>query len=47
MHADQWFIDIGVTPTRQTKIKSQLLKFWMPVEVETETLQSSSDSKFT
>ena len=37
LHADQWFIDIGVTPIRKAKIKSQLLKFWMPIEVEAET----------
>ena len=37
LHADQWFIDIGVTPKRKAKVKSQLVKFWMPVEVEAET----------
>ena len=37
LHADQWFIDIGVTPIRKPKLKSQLVKFWMPIEVEAET----------
>ena len=37
LHADQWFIDIGVQPNRTPKIKSELIKFWMPVEVESNT----------
>ena len=34
MHADQWFVDIGVTPKRITNFKSQLVKFWMPIQVD-------------
>ena len=37
LHADQWFIDIGVQPVRNPKFKSQLIKFWMPVYVKAET----------
>lgn len=37
LHADQWFIDIGVQPERIPKIKSQLIKFWMPINVDHET----------
>lgn len=37
LHADQWFVDMGVTPERTPEIKSQLLKFWMPINVDSNT----------
>ena len=37
LHADQWFIDIGVQPKRNLNLKSQLIKFWMPINVEHQT----------
>ena len=34
MHADQWFIDIGETRDEKTRGNYQLLKFWLPINVE-------------
>lgn len=34
LHADQWFIDIGAQPLRVPKVKSQLIKFWIPIDVD-------------
>ena len=37
MHADQWFIDIGETKEEKLSKSAQLLKFWLPIEVDSRT----------
>ena len=37
MHADQWFIDIGETKKEKLSNGAQLLKFWLPIQVDSLT----------
>ena len=37
MHADQWFIDIGATKGEKSNNKKQIIKFWVPINVDSET----------
>ena len=37
MHADQWFIDIGATKGEKSNNKKQIIKFWVPINVDSES----------
>ena len=37
LHADQWFIDIGATKGEKSNNKKQIIKFWVPINVDSES----------
>ena len=37
LHADQWFIDIGATKGEKSNNKNQIIKFWVPINVDSES----------